>query len=905
VSASRSVPRRPLLAPEVVQTSGMDCGPAALKALMEGLGCSLNYGRLRDACQTSVDGTSIDMLEALCLQLGFEASQRVVPLDHLLLPGTDTFPAILVTRIASGAPHFVVVWNQLAGLVQLMDPSTGRRWVAPRRLLDEVYVHSLPVTASMWRQLASDSDFAGALRYRLGRLGMAEAEADDLLLRASASPSCLPLAALDAAARMVSVASSSGGASGFSARRVRDLWEQAIVEGAAPTQVIAPMYWSSRLLPPQEEGGEELVLLSGAVLLRVRPRSAVALADAARGSDATPAEGPLNPEVARALSELAPAPERTLGNFLRAEGPSALVAMVLALLLAAGSIAVQALFFRGLLDVTALLASPQARAGAVATVLVLMVALLALEWPVTAALKRLGRGLELRFRVELLRALPRLSDRYFSSRLSSDMGHRGHQIHLVRNLPEMVGRATRDFFELLIISAGLVWLAPALAAPVLAATGIALAIPFALQATLQQADLRVRTQSGAMSRFYLDAFLGLMPIRTHGAERSVRREQERLLVGWTRAGEGLLSLTLATETLQSLLGVGIAVWLLLSYLGATPEANANLLLVAYWALRLPALGQSLVASLREYPMFRNVMLRLLEPLGVARDSARPEAPAPTPAPGSGGMSIELRDVSVQALGHVLLTGVSLRMEPGTHVAVVGPSGAGKSTLAHLLLGLHQPASGELRIDGRLVDEDSLRHLHPAMAWVDPTVHLWNQSLLANLGYGAPSAAPALGELLHQAELVPLLERLPEGLQTPLGEGGSLVSGGEGQRVRLGRALQRAGARLVILDEPFRGLDRERRSALLQRARALWRDATLICVTHDISETLEFPRVLVVKSGAVVEDAAPRELLEREDSTYRALFDMEASTRETLWGSEHWRKLYLSGGQLQERQRPPR
>jgi ABC-type bacteriocin/lantibiotic exporter with double-glycine peptidase domain len=899
--ALRPRSQRPLLVPEVVQTSGMDCGPAALKSLLEGLGFSLHYGRLRDACQTSVDGTSIDMLEALCLQLGFEASQIVVPLDHLLLPGADSFPAILVTRIASGAPHFVVLWNRLAGLVQLMDPATGRRWVAPRRLMDEVYVHTLPVTASLWRKLALDADFAGGLRYRLGHLGMAEATAAELIQRASASPSCLPLAALDAAARMVAAASGPAATRGFAARRVMDLWEQATAEGAVATQVIAPVYWSARPLPPQEEGGEELVRLSGAVLLRVRPRSAEApAADASPGSDAAPAAGPLSPELARALTEPTSGPERPVIDFLRAEGPSALVAMVLALLLSAGGLAVQALFFRVLLDVTSLLGSPHARAGAVATVLVLMVALLAVEWPVASSLKRLGRGLELRFRVALFRALSRLTDRYFSSRLSSDMGHRGHQIHLVRTLPELVGRVVRDLSELLIISAALVWMAPALAVPVLAATGMALAIPLVLRSTLRQADLRVRTQSGAMSRFYLDAFLGLMPIRTHGAERSVRREQERLLVGWARASEGLLSLTLATETIQALQGVAIAVVLLMSYLEAAPEASANVLLVAYWALRVPSLGQSLMAGLRDYPMYRNVMLRLLEPLGAATDSTRPEAPAPEP--GSGGMGIELRGVSVQALGHVLLTDVNLSIEPGTHVAVVGPSGAGKSTLAHLLLGLHPPASGELRMEGRPVDEDSLRHLHPSMAWVDPTVHLWNQSLLANLSYGAPAATPGLGELLHQAELVPLLERLPEGLQTPLGEGGALVSGGEGQRVRLGRALQRVGARLVILDEPFRGLDRERRSALLQCARALWRNATLICITHDISETLEFPRVLVVKGGCVVEDAPPRELLEREGSTYRGLFEMEVRTRETLWGSERWRKLYMANGRFQERQR---
>src|SRR5581483_7356064 len=98
---------------------------------------------------------------------------------------------------------------------------------------------------------------------------------------------------------------------------------------------------------------------------------------------------------------------------------------------------------------------------------------------------------------------------------------------------------------------------------------------------------------------------------------------------------------------------------------------------------------------------------------------------------------------------------------------------------------------------------------------------------------------------EEADLDEVLARLPTGLQTRLGEGGALLSGGEGQRVRFGRAVVRGDARLVILDEAFRGLERPRRRALLERARARWRGATLLCITHDVEDTLTFDRVLVV------------------------------------------------------------
>src|SRR6266498_5440991 len=114
----------------------------------------------------------------------------------------------------------------------------------------------------------------------------------------------------------------------------------------------------------------------------------------------------------------------------------------------------------------------------------------------------------------------------------------------------------------------------------------------------------------------------------------------------------------------------------------------------------------------------------------------------------------------------------------------------------------------------------------------------------------------LGRAIGVADMRGVLEKLPDGLQTPLGEGGALVSGGEGQRVRLGRSLLRSGVRLVILDEPFRGLDRTTRQRLLTNVRRYWQDTTLLCITHDVGETQSFARVVVIEAGQIVEDAPP-------------------------------------------------
>jgi ATP-binding cassette subfamily B protein len=260
-------------------------------------------------------------------------------------------------------------------------------------------------------------------------------------------------------------------------------------------------------------------------------------------------------------------------------------------------------------------------------------------------------------------------------------------------------------------------------------------------------------------------------------------------------------------------------------------------------------------------------------------------------------------VTVLAAGHTILTDVNLTLTPGEHVAIVGPSGAGKSSLVGLLLGWYRPASGRVLVEGRALDDQHLAWVRQVTAWVDPAIQLWNRALLDNLCYGvADASASRVALALAQADLRGVLDHLPDGLQTPLGEGGGLVSGGEGQRVRFGRALARRGVRLVILDEPFRGLDRAQRRTMLQRARQVWRSATVLCITHDVGVTQAFDRVLVVEGGQIIEDDTPTALAACPTTRYRALLDAEATVHAELWDNDLWRRLRLVEGRVHEEER---
>jgi ATP-binding cassette subfamily B protein len=136
------------------------------------------------------------------------------------------------------------------------------------------------------------------------------------------------------------------------------------------------------------------------------------------------------------------------------------------------------------------------------------------------------------------------------------------------------------------------------------------------------------------------------------------------------------------------------------------------------------------------------------------------------------------------------------------------------------------------------------------------------------------------------------------MQTVIGENGAMTSGGEGQRVRLARAKMRPTARLVVLDEAFRGLDRAARRRLLQRARTAWPQATLLCVTHDVGETLGFERVLVLEDGVIAEDGDPKFLVEKQDSLFRVLHEAEQNVDRELWGTPKWQRWFVRRGRLE-------
>jgi ATP-binding cassette subfamily B protein len=896
-------PERRFFVPEVIQTSAMDCGPAALKCMLEGFGIPVSYGRLREACQTDVDGTSIDVMEDVAVQLGISAEQVMVPADHLLIPASQTLPAIVIVRLPNGLTHFVVAWRLHGRFVQVMDPGKGRRWQPVSQFLEELYIHAHPVPAQAWRDWAGSEGFTDPLRHRLSIIGVQELEASALIDAALSDPGWRAIAALDASVRMVdTLVRAQGLEPGQEAFGVlRSFFTRMMEHPDARTDIVPAALWSVEKYPEPIDG-EETLRMKGAVLVRVVGRRGGS-SEEARDEEENPK--PLSPELAAALREKPIRPEMELFKLLKKDGFFAPGILAGALMTAVLGVTIEALLFQGLMEIGQTLTLVGQRAGAALMILLFLAGLLLLEISVSSTVLRMGRRLETRLRVAFLEKIPRLGDRYFHSRLTSDMTQRVHELRWLRTLPGLGVSIIRIGFQIVLTAAGIIFFTPASAVLAILATVFTIALSFISQPLLMEQHFRLLTHLSAMSRFYLDGLLGLIPIRTHCADRPLRHEHESVMVEWVKTNKDFMRVQTLIQGIEALAGAGFSIWILLNYL-SSGDGTRGILLLFYWTLNLPVLGKTLSDFAQQYPMHRGKILRIFEPLGAPEENetdGEPEAETPEAASGTetGGAAVTLENVTVTAGGQTILKNIDLNIAAAEHIAIVGPSGAGKSSLVGLLLGWHRPMSGEIRIDGTRLSGSRLASLRRETVWVDPEVQIWNRSLFENLRYGTyETDPPSLSTAIDGADLFSVLEKLPQGMQTRLGESGGLVSGGEGQRVRLGRGMLRSETRLVILDEPFRGLDREKRRDLLKRGRNHWKDATLIFISHDVSEALTFNRVVVIEEGQIVEDDAPQKLADMPDSRYRGLLDSDEAVRRGMWESSRWRRLWLENGKLTEK-----
>jgi ATP-binding cassette, subfamily B, bacterial len=253
--------------------------------------------------------------------------------------------------------------------------------------------------------------------------------------------------------------------------------------------------------------------------------------------------------------------------------------------------------------------------------------------------------------------------------------------------------------------------------------------------------------------------------------------------------------------------------------------------------------------------------RIAELLAVAPEITAPKQPVPVPAIPRAEVAFDRVRFAYPARPTVfVLDGISFAVRAGEKVALVGPSGAGKSTVFHLLLRFYDPVAGSVSFDGIPLTRAEPRDVRAHVALVPQDTVIFAATIADNIRFGRPDASNR--EVAHAADLAAATEfiaRLPQGLETSVGERGVTLSGGQRQRIAIARAILRE-APLLLLDEATSSLDAESEQLVQQALDRLMQGRTTLVIAHRLATVLKCDRILVMDQGRIVEEGTHESLV---------------------------------------------
>jgi ATP-binding cassette subfamily B protein len=476
-------------------------------------------------------------------------------------------------------------------------------------------------------------------------------------------------------------------------------------------------------------------------------------------------------------------------------------------------------------------------------------------------------------RVALFRHLQRLSPRFYAhmplgqiaSRINSDIAE------IQRVAAEVALSWVGSVVFLVGAVAILIALDPLLFAVSLAVLPLSLFALVRYRRRLEDSIAVVRDRGAGIGTFLIDALQGMRLVVSHNAqEREVTRFRERN-DAFIDALIRMRRLTYLSGGMPGLLlAIGSATVFLVGGLRVIDGAITIGTLVAFVAYQMRLMGpvQSLMGLYASVATARVSLRRVHEILDTQPEvTEADDAIALSSARGE----IELDDVSFTFdRGAPVLDRASLTISAGERVAIVGASGGGKSTIADLLVRQLDPSAGRLLLDGHDIRAVRLADLRRHIVVVDQDPFIFNASVAENIRYARPDASTAdVAAAARAAGLADLIDRMPQGMDSPAGERGRALSAGERQRVAIARAFL-ADPAVLVLDEATGAVDPATEAQVMSGYEAVMRGRTTIVISHRLEPARRADRVVVLRGGRIVEDG-PADSLIASGGAFAELF----------------------------------
>ncbi len=478
----------------------------------------------------------------------------------------------------------------------------------------------------------------------------------------------------------------------------------------------------------------------------------------------------------------------------------------------------------------------------------------------------LGERVVADLRSNLFDHLTRLDPGFFDAEKTGEIASRlsADTTQLKATFGSSASVALRNIFLFVGAIGMMVATSPKLSAYVLAAIPIIVLPLFAAGRAVRERSRRAQDTLADATAFATESLSGVRVMQSFVAEAFTARRFREAANGAYDAARSMAEargIVTAAAMLLAFGSVVVVLWLGAQDVIAGRISGGTLTqFLLYAVLGASALGQ-LSEVWNEVSQAAGAAGRIGDLLAVKPRIAAPANPRTLTKPTRGELGFAKVDFAYPGRAQEpVVSDITFRVAPGEVVAIVGPSGAGKSTLFQLALRFYDPTRGAVTLDGIDVAKLDPAALRAEIALVPQEPFIFGASVADNIAYGSPNATrEAIAAAARQAAADGFISALPQGYDTPLGERGATISGGERQRIAIARAILK-DAPVLLLDEATSALDAENETLVQHALETLMQGRTTLVIAHRLATIVNAQRILVMDAGAIVEEGTHASLL---------------------------------------------